>query len=84
MPLFFLHVYNRTGSSRDEEGLDLPDLDAARTQAVQGIRSILRDEVGRGKIDFEGHIDIADESGRVLATVTYHDAVDLREEGEAG
>jgi hypothetical protein len=80
MPLYFLHVYNSTGWSRDEEGLDLPDLDAARAQAVEGIRSILSDEVEHGKIDFAGKIEIADESGRVLATVTYHDAVDLRDE----
>jgi len=83
MPLFFLHVYNRTGCSRDEEGLELPDLEAARAEAVGGIRSILQDEVAHGSIDFEGRIEIADESGQVLATVHFHDAVEVYEQGEA-
>jgi hypothetical protein len=80
MPLFFLHVYNRTGCSRDEEGLDLPDLDAARAEAAAGIRSILADEVARGTIDFNGRIDIADAAGTVIATMRYGEAVELREE----
>lgn len=80
MPLFFLHVYNRTDCSRDDEGLDLPDLDAALAQAVDGIRSILRDEVAHGAIDFEGHVEITDEMGKVLALVPFRDAVELREE----
>ncbi|HEY0312083.1 MAG TPA: hypothetical protein VGC56_06270 [Allosphingosinicella sp.] len=80
MPLYFLHVFNRTGCSRDEEGQDLPDLAAARVAAVEGIRSILQDEVGHGMIDFEGRVEIEDEAGAVLATVSYADAVDLRPE----
>jgi hypothetical protein len=80
MALYFLNVYNRTGASRDEEGMDLPDLDAARVQAVNGIRSILQDEVGHGAIDFEGRVEVLDEAGHLLATVTYRDAVALRTE----
>jgi hypothetical protein len=80
MPLYFLHVFNRTGCSRDEEGMDLPDLAAARVAAVEGIRSILQDEVGHGMIDFEGRVEIEDEAGAVLATVSYAEAVDLRPE----
>jgi hypothetical protein len=80
MPLYFLNVYNRTGCSRDEEGMDLPDLDAARAQAVDGIRSIMQDEVGHGEIDFEGRVEILEEGGALVATVTFHDAVALRDE----
>ena len=83
MPLFFLHVFNRTGCSRDEEGLDLPDLDAARAEAVEGIRSILRDEVARGTLDLEGRIEIADEAGRIVDVVAFNDAIEVREETEA-
>lgn len=80
MPLFFLNVYNRTGWSRDEEGMELPDLEAARAQAVDGIRSILQDEVAHGGIDFEGRVEVLDEAGNLLATITYRDAVALRTE----
>ena len=69
------------GCSTDEEGMDLPDLEAARRQAVEGIRSILQDEVGHGEIDFEGRVEVLDEGGNLLATVTFHDAVSVRDEG---
>jgi hypothetical protein len=83
MPIYFLHVFNRTGDARDEEGLDLPDLEAARAAAVRGIRSILSDEVVHGAIDFEGRVDIADEADQVLACIPYRDAVEVRhEEGD--
>jgi hypothetical protein len=84
MPLFFLHVFNRTGSSHDDEGQDLPDVEAARVAAVEGIRSILRDEVAHGLIDFEGRVEIEDEGGTLVATVSYHDAVELRRERKTG
>jgi hypothetical protein len=80
MPLYFLDVYNRTGCSRDEEGMELPDLDAARAQAVDGIRSILQDEVGHGAIDFEGRVEVRDENGTILATIVYREAVTVRPE----
>ncbi|MBV9930617.1 MAG: hypothetical protein JO013_06710 [Alphaproteobacteria bacterium] len=82
MPLYFLDVYNRTGCSRDEEGMDLADLDAARAQAVEGIRSILQDEVAHGAIDFEGRVEVLDAERRLLLTVGYREAVALRVEKE--
>ncbi|MFD2500942.1 DUF6894 family protein [Rhizorhabdus histidinilytica] len=48
MPHFYFHVSNGTGETRDEEGVDLPDVAAAHAQALSGIRSILREELGRG------------------------------------
>jgi hypothetical protein len=80
MPLYFLDVFNRTGCSRDEEGMELADLEAARAQAVDGIRSILQDEVAHGGIDFEGRVEVRDEGGNLLLTVTYRDAVSVRAE----
>ena len=80
MPLYFLNVFNRTGCSADAEGMELPDLEAARAQAVDGIRSILQDEVAHGGIDFEGRVEVLDEGGNLLLTVTYRDAVSVRPE----
>lgn len=82
MPLYFLDVYNRTICSSDEEGIELPDLDAARVQAVQGIRSILQDEVAHGRFDLEGRVEIFDADRNLLATVEYRDAVALRVEAD--
>ena len=83
MPIYFLHVFNRTGCSRDEEGMDLPDLAAAREAAVEGIRSILRDEVAHGMIDFEGRVEIEEEGGAVVMVVSYAEAVEMRPEKDS-
>ena len=81
MPPFFLHVHNRTGLARDEEGLELASLAAAREAAVAGIRSILCEEVGQGTLDLGGRIDICGENGEVLMAVPFGEAVELRLEG---
>lgn len=77
MPLYYLHVSNSVGNARDTEGQDLPDLDAARTLAVDSIRSIVAEEAKAGKIDLAGHIEIADTEGRVLGEVRYSEAFEL-------
>jgi hypothetical protein len=84
MPHYYLHVYNSIGCSPDDEGQELPDLEAARGVAVEGIRSILSDDVVHGVIDFGGRIDIADAAGALLASVPFRDAVELRYEKGAG
>lgn len=78
MPHYYFHVSNGTGEARDEEGTDLPDLACARAKALTGIRSILREELNRGIIDFGGMIRITDERGSVLLEVPFASAVEIR------
>nr|WP_047168524.1 hypothetical protein [Sphingomonas sp. Y57] len=78
MPHFYFHVSNGTGETRDEEGIDLPDLAAAHAQALSGIRSILREELGRGLLDFGGMIRVTDPQGRILLEVPFDSAVEVR------
>ncbi len=78
MPRFFFHIHNGSGETRDEEGLELPDLEAARLQAIEGIRSILKEEMGRGAIDFGGLIRITDHQDRHLLDVSFASAVEVR------
>ena len=79
MPRFFLHICNRDIQATDDEGRDFPDLDAARAAAIEGIRSILADEILSGTIDLRGEIRIADEYGYRLATVSYSEALQIRQ-----
>ena len=78
MPLFYFHVFNGTGETRDEEGVELPDLEAARLQALNGIRSILREEVGRGELDLGGLIRITDAQDHFMLDVPFQTAVSVR------
>lgn len=78
MARYYLHVRSGVGSVSDEEGYDLPNLASARVQAVEGIRSMLCDELrARGVIDLRGKIEIAEEHGTVVLVVPFSAAVDL-------
>lgn len=75
MPHYYFHVCDGGGVSADEEGLDVADLAAARTHAIDGIRSILSDEIRTGEVSIGGRVLIMDESNRILLTVPFTDAV---------
>lgn len=75
MPLYYLHIYNGSGFVEDSEGQELNDLDAARAEAVEGIRSVLASEVLKGSLDLRGRIEVVDGRGAVLAIVPFSEAV---------
>ena len=77
MARFYLHIRNGAGYAEDLEGQDLPDLDAARDQAIEGVRSVLSDEARHGVLDLSGSIEIADGDGKVVLIVPFRDAVRL-------
>ncbi|PZQ59968.1 MAG: hypothetical protein DI570_15220 [Phenylobacterium zucineum] len=78
MPKYHLNLFNGGGPVPDEAGQVLQDIDAARAQAIEGIRSILSAEIILGVVDLRGRIEIADETGDVLMTVDFTDAVQLQ------
>jgi len=77
MPRFYLHLYNRVGVVRDDEGEELPDLQVARHCAFEAIRDILSEETKQGRIDLRGRIEIAAEGDRLLEVVPFSDAVEV-------
>ena len=82
MPRFFLHMYNATGRIEDEEGQEHPNLAAARESAILSLRSVACEEVKEGTLDLRGRIEIADETGAVLMTVMFPEAVGVLEAEE--
>lgn len=77
MPRYYFHICNGTGFVQDEEGLELPDLDAARAEAVRSARSIMASDVQRGMLDLSSFIEIEDENQRLVQTLGFQEAVDL-------
>jgi hypothetical protein len=47
MPHFFLHIRDRDGLTADPEGTGLPDLEAARTDALAAAREILAEPIAK-------------------------------------
>jgi hypothetical protein len=70
MGRYFLHLKHTDQSVvEDTEGLDLPSLQAAQEEALQGIRDVVAADLkSRHEVTLEA-IVIADNQGRQLATV---------------
>lgn len=77
MPRFFFHIADGEQFS-DEEGVILPDVRAAIQVAAAGAREIVAEDLkqGNGLPQNEG-IEIQDESGHIVAVVTFREAVGL-------
>ncbi len=79
MPRFYLHTRQVERLIEDPEGIERSDLDAARAEAIQGIRDILADAVKRGTDNpLDDAIVITDEAGRELMTVPFIEALPPR------
>jgi hypothetical protein len=74
MPRFFFHLYDDIVSI-DEDGRELADIKAARDVAVGEAREMMTETILAGRINFSHHIDVADETGALVATVVFRDAV---------
>jgi hypothetical protein len=61
----------------DEVGLELPDVAAARTAAIEGARAILGDELAEGHIDLSHRIEVEDAERRPVLTLPFSAAVEI-------
>lgn len=77
MPRYHFHVRSSSDFVEDAEGRELPGPEAARREAVKGIRSILSEEIARGRIDLRGRVEVVDDAGAPVLTVPFAAAVDL-------
>jgi hypothetical protein len=67
MPRYFFNIRDGHEIDEDEEGIELPDLEAAKAEALATVEE-LRDELAdAGNIELE----ITDEAGRRLLTVPF-------------
>ena len=78
MPRYFFHVCDGSGVTKDEEGLELSDVDAARREALRGARALMADEIQQGFLTLASLIDVDDEAGRQLFRIRFADAVEVR------
>ncbi|HEU0134705.1 MAG TPA: hypothetical protein VFR28_07765 [Allosphingosinicella sp.] len=76
MPRFFFHVFDDL-ESRDDEGIDLPDSEAARGAALAGARAMMCDQVAKGRLSLHHRIEVEDQEGAVILTLPFRDAVEV-------
>jgi hypothetical protein len=58
VPRYFFHLSDGGGFVEDEEGLDLPDDDAARAKATEAARSIMASDLLGGRLDLASFIAV--------------------------
>ena len=69
MPRYFFHVRDGSEISCDPEGQLLPDLEAARREAVNSAREMIGERVLHGGAVNGRIIEITGEEGKVLAVI---------------
>ena len=75
MARFFFHVRDGSDLSRDEEGQDFPDIEAARREAVCSNREMLGERILHGGALNHRQIEIADETGQIVGVVRAADVL---------
>jgi tRNA1(Val) A37 N6-methylase TrmN6 len=62
----------------DEEGLELPDLDAARDEATKSARVLLGEAIKTGKLNVPDALVIADQGGQTFKPSCWQQFCSLR------
>ncbi len=83
MPRYFFHVLSPTERIEDLEGVDLADHDAARREAIGGLRSIIAEDVRGGVLGLDEWIEVFDASGVRLLLVRSGEALRLAVLGDS-
>ena len=73
MPRFFFHLYDDL-VVLDEEGMEMPDLEAASAKATEIARLLACEGVKQGNLDLDHRIDVADERGEIVLKLKFRDA----------
>ena len=76
MPRYFFNLYDDI-AALDEEGRELPDADAARSEAERTAREMAAVEVLAGRLVLSHRIDVVDDAEELVATVCFGDAVEV-------
>jgi hypothetical protein len=84
MARFHLNLINQVGFVPDHDGVELPDLTSARAEAIRNIRSILAEEVLKGRLDLSGRIEIARSDGQIDEIVHFAEALTLEQAKDGG
>jgi len=73
MPRFVFHIRNGLGFVPDEEGAEIPSVEAARLHAVRGARSLMSAEVTEGELDLRGRLEVTDTEGTPVLMLPFRE-----------
>ena len=76
MPRYHFNLHNGLGPLADEEGRELSDLGAARAEGLKCARAMIAEDILGGRLDLTGRIEVTDDAGSLLLTITFAEAVE--------
>ena len=77
MHRYFFHLYESGTLIADDEGRELPDIEAVRRAATDAARDIMANEVRGGYLCLSCHIEVKDADDKVVLTVPFGKALTL-------
>ena len=83
MPLFYLHIRTDGDLIIDEDGSRHASLAAAVLEAVRGARPLMSSEVKAGHLRMDQSIEVFDEEGQHMSTVTFSEALSITPANDA-
>jgi hypothetical protein len=76
MSRFFFHVYD-DAVALDDEGAELPDIEAVRARALAGARDLACEQLRKGKLNLRHRIEVEDEGGKPVLTLPFGSAFQI-------
>jgi hypothetical protein len=76
MPKYFLHLRDSTDEVLDPEGIELPT-EAVPGAALIAARDCMAGDVKDGQLDLRYRIDVHDDSGELVHSLPFPDAVEI-------
>ena len=75
MPIFYLHLHECGTILADEEGMELPDVAAARRIAIRAARDVMVGEIMDGRLCLGCAIVIEDADHVEIARIEFRNAI---------
>jgi hypothetical protein len=75
MPQFFFNIRDEDGLDRDQEGLDLPDLDAAYIEAFEAAKEMWIEAIRDMRNPMRQSFEVADAAGNTLIVVPFGEVI---------
>jgi hypothetical protein len=76
MPRYFLHLVDSTDVTLDPDGMEMTP-EAVAGAALIAARDCMAGDVQSGVLDFHYRIDVHDESGELVHSLAFRDALEI-------
>jgi hypothetical protein len=75
MARYYFHLHECGTVIPDEEGLDKPDMESVRWEALRAARELMCTEMMQGKLCLACHIEVRDAADEVVHVLPFKEAV---------